>query len=92
MFWDSLSPSQLLIFSPQVGRGGQGNQRREGKGESQIAGWQAADLTLPALVVAWASPGYSFRVQMERQKNLDLLQVFKIPGSCSLLLFSNKGS
>lgn len=70
MSWESLPPSQLLLitFSPQVGRGGQGNQRREGKGESQIAGWQATDPTLSALAVAWTSPGYNLRVGMEQDK------------------------
>lgn len=66
MFQESLPPSQLLTFSPQVGRGGQGSQRRERKGESQIAGRRAADLTRPTLAFAWTSPGYSLRAGMEQ--------------------------
>lgn len=66
MFQESLPPSQLLTFSPQVGRGGQGSQRRERKGESQIAGRRAADLTRPTLAFAWTSPGYILRAGMEQ--------------------------
>lgn len=41
--------SKSLLVSPQVGRGESGNQRREGKRESQIAEGRTTDPTLPAL-------------------------------------------
>lgn len=73
MFWESLPPSQLLPFLPQGGRGNQGNQRREGMGESQIAGKRAPDPTLPALAFARTSPGYSLRVGMELEDKIGLV-------------------
>lgn len=62
----SASKSTLL----DVGR----EARSGGKGESRIAGRQAADPTLlPALAFAWTSPGYSLRVGMESQDKIGLV-------------------
>lgn len=49
ILYDCSPPSQFLLVSPQVGRGESGNQRREGKRESQIAVGRTTDPTLPAL-------------------------------------------
>lgn len=71
-------------------RGRQGNQRREGKGESQVAG--SRQQTPPAQ--PWQSPGLAQVIDSglgwSRRTKLDLLQGINLPGSCRLLSFSNR--
>lgn len=69
-------------------------ETRGGKGESQITDGPRQQTHPSSPAFAWTSPVYSLWVGMELEGSmeLDLFQIFKAPGLCSLLPFSSKSS